>query len=198
MSYGVKIITPNATLPISLVDAKLHLKLDSDTTDDSLVTSLIMVAREMVENYCRTRLLQWTEELYLDQFPFEYQINLRKWPIQSITSVNYLDINGVQQTLDGTAITGDYLADTISRPGRMCLQYARWFPVTRWIDNAVWVRYVVGNATTADIPPTLIQAMKILIYHLYENRSAVVTNTHVAEMPMAAKYLMDMNRYWQF
>lgn len=198
MSYGVKIIIPNTNLPVTLVEVKAQIKhaLDSsDTTEDALLTSYIHVARELIENYCRTRLLQWTEELYIDQFPFEYQIQLNKWPIASITYCHYLDINGAEQALDGTAITGDYIADTVSKPGRLCLQYARFWPVTRWIDNAVWVRYVVGNATTADIPYMLKQALFLIVGHFYENRFDTITQTHIEQIPMGAKYLMDMNRY---
>lgn len=191
MSYGVKVITPNATLPIDLATVKLHLKLDSDTTDDTLVTALISVAQEIVETYCRVRLLPTTEELYIDQFPFEYQIQLSKWPITAITYCQYYDTNGDLQTLPST----DYIVDGVSKPGRLCLNYARWWPVSRWIDNAVWIRYVVGFATTAAIPATLKQAMLLIIGHLYENRQDVVTNTHVENIPNGAKWLMNMNRF---
>jgi uncharacterized phiE125 gp8 family phage protein len=191
MSYGIKVITPSTDLPIALADAKLHLKLDSDTTDDTLVTTLISVAQEIVENYCRIRLLPTIEELYIDQFPFEYQIQLSKWPINSITYCHYLDPNGTETTLDPTC----YIADTVSKPGRLCLNYARFWPVSMWIDNAVWIRYSVGFANVAAIPATLRQAMLLLIGHLYENRQEVVTNTHVENIPNGAKWLMNMNRY---
>ena len=192
MSYGIKVITPSTVLPVTLADTKLHLKIDSDTTEDTLVTALIYTAQEMVENYCRIRLLDTVEELYIDQFPFEYSLYLSKWPISAISYCHYLDINGVETTLDPTV----YYADTISKPGRLCLNYARYWPVTRWIDNAVWIRYTVGFGATADsIPYSLKTALLLIIGHLYQNRTEVVTNTHIENLPMGAKWIMDQNRY---
>jgi hypothetical protein len=75
------------------------------------------------------------------------------------------------------------------------LNYARFWPVTRWIDNAVWIRYTVGFDNAAAIPATIRQAMLLLIGHLYENRQDVVLNAHVENLPNGAKWLMNMNRY---
>lgn len=192
MSYGIKIIAPSTTLPITLTDAKLFLKIDTDTTEDALVTALIYAAQEIVENYCRLRLFTTVEELYLDQFPFEYQIQLSKWPISAVSYVQYIDPYGVTQTLSAS----DYIVDTVSKPGRVCLNYARWWPVSRWIDNAVWVRYSVGfGATAATIPYALKQAMLLIIGHLYQNRSDVLINTHVETLPNGAVSLMNQYRY---
>ena len=192
MSHGIKVITPATTLPISLDDVKLHLKIDTDTTEDSLLTALIYAAQEVVENYCRTRLFTTVEEYYLDQFPFEYQITLPKHPISAITYCQYIDTAGVTQTLDAA----NYLADTVSKPGRLCLQYAKFWPVTRWIDNAVWVRYSVGfGTTTATIPPVLKQAMLLIIGHYYQNKADVLINTHIEQLPDASLRLMNIHRY---
>lgn len=192
MSYGVKVITPSATLPIALADAKLYLKIDSDTTEDALVTSMIRTAQEIVENYCRTRLFTTVEELYLDQFPFQYNIQLEKWPISAVAYVKYYDTNGVEQTVSPST----YILDGVSKPGRICLNYANYWPVVRWIDNAVWVRYSVGfGTTTTDIPAGLISAMYLIIGHLYQNRSDVLINTHVEQLPHGAYDLMNKYRY---
>ena len=51
MSYGIKVITPNTTLPVTLDEVKAFLKVDSDTTEDALITTLIHAAQEMLENY---------------------------------------------------------------------------------------------------------------------------------------------------
>ena len=192
MSYGIKVITPSTVLPVTLDEAKLHLKVDTGTTEDALITGLIYAAQEFVENYCRTRLTTTVEELYLDQFPFEYSVNMSKWPISAITSVNYLDVNGVAQVLDSTA----WRPDIVSKPGRVCLEYARYWPIVRWVDNAVWVRYSVGfGATAATIPYGLKQALLLLVGHLYQNRSDVLINTHVENLPNGAKWIMDQYRY---
>ena len=42
------LVTPPATQPVSLTEAKLHLRV-SDTTEDTLITALIAAARERAE-----------------------------------------------------------------------------------------------------------------------------------------------------
>ena len=192
MSYGIQIITPNTTLPVTLAEAKLHLKLDSDTTDDSLVTNLIYVAQEIVEDYCRIRLLTTVEELYLDRFPNSYDIWLNKWPISAITYLKYIDANGTTQTLSSSA----YVADTNSKPGKISLNYMQYWPIAQIVDNSVWIRYSVGFGTsTSSIPYVFKQSILMIVGHMYQNREEIVTNTHIEHIPWGAKYLMDMNRY---
>ncbi len=62
-----KLKTAPAVEPISTSEAKLHLKLDSDTTDDTLIAALITAAREIIENMTGRALINQTWEMSLKE-----------------------------------------------------------------------------------------------------------------------------------
>ena len=105
-------LTSPANLPVSLSEAKKHLRVsESDSTHDSHLLLLIEAATERLEddidrqivtaNYKQSQ-LSWNE---LDD---NYSsIKLYKRAITDIISVKYYDSDGVQQTLDPSKYTYD-------------------------------------------------------------------------------------------
>ena len=65
---GLTLVTAPASEPVSLTEAKAHLRLDS-ADDDSLITALIRSARETAEAHMRRALVSQTWRLSLDRFP---------------------------------------------------------------------------------------------------------------------------------
>lgn len=161
-----KVITPPASEPVTLAEAKLHVRQDLDT-DDALITGLIAVARETVEGSSWYALLTQTWELVLDRWPYGIAIELPRPPLQSVTSVKYTDSSGTETTWD----PANYIADTDSVPGRVVLAYNVSWPLTALRPaGAIRIRYVAGWTSAANVPQTLKQAMLLLIGHWYENR----------------------------
>lgn len=168
MAY--KIITAATTEPISLVEARTHLRIEPFGSpevhpDDNYVSALITVAREWCEQYTGRALASQTIELALDDFP-EDAIELPLTPVTSITSVKYIDEDGIEQTLSNTY----YGLDDYSKPNWLLLKSGFNWPDTNGGANNVKVRMVVGN-TSANIPKPLTAAMLLIIGNLYENRT---------------------------
>lgn len=65
---ATKRVTPPAIEPVTLDEAKAHLRVDINA-EDSLITRLISDAREWVERFLRRSLITQTWALYLDAFP---------------------------------------------------------------------------------------------------------------------------------
>lgn len=126
--------------PISLTEAKLHLRVTS-SADDELITALIRAAREWCELFQNRAFVTQTITLTLDRFPNVFEIP--KPPLQSVSSIKYIDTAGVQQTLDPSV----YDVDTVSEPGRIALAYGQSWPSIRGDINSVEVIYVAGYAT---------------------------------------------------
>ena len=105
-SYSV--ITAPTTEPITLAEAKLHLRVNN-TLEDSLITALITAARQWVENYSMRPLMTQTLQANYDTI-IDKEIRLNKFPIQSITSVKYIDLNGTEQTIDSSTYTTDLIS----------------------------------------------------------------------------------------
>lgn len=183
---SVKVITPPAAEPISLIEAKLHLRVDS-SDEDALITSLIASAREGAEHLTGRALMAQTLELALDGFPGA--IKLPMPPLVSVTSVTYVDLVGVAQTLPDT----DYTVDSYSEPARIVPAYGVCcWPSTRCQANAVLVRYQAGYDA---VPDQIKSWMLLRIGMLYEQRQAVVSGVSVASIPGVDR-LLDAYRVY--
>lgn len=181
-----KVITAVATEPVTLAEAKLHLRVDA-TDEDTLITTMITVAREFAEHYTGRALAPQTLEMALDKFPKD-RIDLDMPPVTSVTSVKYTDTAGVEQTVLAT----DYSLSTYGESRQISLADSKTWPSTQDIADAVRIRYVTGYTTA---PKAVKSAMLLLIGHLYENRQAV-SSLNVNEIPMGAVALMDTVKIW--
>jgi len=176
----IKIITPPSTEPITLTEARLHLRIipneDSPPShpDDPWILETISAAREWCENYTRRALAPQTVEVILDEFP-DNEIQLPMSPIASITSIKYIDSDGNEQTL----ASGLYVLDNDQEPGWVLPLINTTWPATYGVVNSVRVRYEVGYTSAQDSPnnrplPRLLKsAMLLLLTHWDENRGAV-------------------------
>jgi uncharacterized phiE125 gp8 family phage protein len=191
MSAGIsQLVTPPATEPVTLNEAKEHLRIEHDV-DDAFISTLITVAREYVEKIAWRGFIDQTWELTLREFPIFDYITLPKGPVRSVTSVQYLDPSGVLQTL----ATSVYEVDTKSKFGRVILKEGQSWPgyLRRW--NSVTVQYVVGYT---NLPKGIVHAIKLLIAQMYEHRTPEVTGTIVAAVRMSFDALLAPYRAQRF
>lgn len=192
---GYLLISAPATEPVSLAEAKLHLKIETaDTADDTLVTYLIKAAREQAEEYTRRSFIETTWERRMDTFFDDGQdgiILLKKNPVKSITSIKYLDVDGVEQTIASTyynLLTGD-------EPMGVEPAYNYSWPAHREDAQRVRVQFKAGYAT---VPSSIKAALLLIIGHLYENREDVVVGRQVNQLPSGSRYLLDPYRLFEF
>lgn len=184
----IKLITAPTAEPITLDEAKLHCRVDH-ADEDALISSLIATAREAVEHITGRALMPQTLELALDDF--DDVIQLPRPPFASVTSVKYLDGNGVLQTLD----TASYVVDSHSEPARLMPAYGTSWPSVRDQANAVLIRYQAGYADAASVPSQIKSWMLLHIANLYANRESVVAGISVAPLPGADR-LLDRQIVW--
>ena len=189
--YSLKVVTAPTIEPVSLAEAKLQCRIDDDLTfDDALITSLIAAAREYCENETNRAFINTTYDLKMDAFSSGGEIVLPRAPASSVTSITYLDGDGASQTWSST----EYSVDINTEPGRVTLAYGYSWPTTRAIENAVAVRYVAGyGAAASSVPDSIKAAMKLIIEHLYRNRSATVIGSISSTLPLSVESLL--NRY---
>lgn len=176
--------TTTPTEPITLAEAKLHLRVDG-TDEDTLITALISAARETCEDRIEGTIPVTGWKLTLDAFPDA--IRLLRGPIASVESVKYLDEDGVEQTLSPL----DYLVDTVSTAGYIVPAFGKAWPETRAQINAVTVDYTAGTASPAH---ALKAWMLLAIGDMYANREASSDRPVVVQG--FADRLLDPFRYW--
>lgn len=163
--YALKLVTAPSAEPITLTEAKANLRVDF-ATDDTLITSLIASARRSVELFLRRQLVTATWDLFLDDWPPEDIIHVPLPPLQSVTSVAYVDTAGNPQTWTAS----NYRVDVNWEPGRIEPAYGVAWPGIRKIVGTIAVRFVAGYGAAATVPDDIKSAIYLLLADLYEHR----------------------------
>lgn len=183
-AYHLIETAPPGAEPLTLEDAKLHLRLTHDA-DDNLLTSLIMTARMICEADTGLALVTRGYSLWLDRWPQTRDaawwdglregaqiappdaILLPRPPLVSITGVYLYTEDGQESTLPAET----YHVDTIARPGRLVLRQQATTPAALRSVNGIEIRYLAGFGTTPQsVPAPLRQGMKQMVAHLYTAR----------------------------
>lgn len=188
-----KVISVPSTEPITLSEAKNYLKVeDSYTDDDTLITAIITSVRQYIETYLSTALITQTIEEKWDYFEVrDYQLrqnfNLGVNPVQSVTSITYIDTDGDSQTWSAS----EYVVDTHRPVARIGLKNGYTWPSIQDEINALTVTYVAGYGNSgSSVPGNILQAMRYLIATYYENRT-----DHLATLPTASRVILDNIKY---
>jgi uncharacterized phiE125 gp8 family phage protein len=183
---AVNIVTAPTIEPVSLEEAKAHVRVDI-AADDALIRGLVVAARQMAETITRRALCTQTWDYLLDEFPGEDQIYLPFPPLQSVTSVKYTDEDDDESTFSSSS----YLVDAYSEPGRIRLKSGySWPGDTLRVVNGVAVRFVCGYGEPGDVPDAIKSAMLLMIGHWYENREAATVGAVAREVPLGVEALL--------
>lgn len=160
----IKVVTAPAALPVTIAEAKAFSRITIDD-DDTLLTALITAATAHAEHYTGLRFVTQTLDLYLDSFPGLYGTIRVPGPVSSITSIKYIDTDGVEQTMD----SADYITDLISNPARITPAVEGEWPETRDQVNAVVIRFVQG-ASVSECPEDVKTFIKAYVNHVYDGK----------------------------
>lgn len=204
--YRLSIVTSPASEPVSLDEAKLHLRVDF-TNDDLLIAGWIASARLLCESYLSQAFVETTYEVSYDCFPISGNyltrastvntlglppsfyvreagaIHLPRSPLIAVDSITYRDRSGATQIL-----SSDSYRAISGVPGCIVPAANAFWPVTSAAPDAVTITFRAGYDT---IPPTIKSAMLLLIGHWFENRSAVLTGSIATTLPWTVQRLLD-------
>lgn len=166
---GLEQRQPPVVEPLSLAEARLHLRLD-DTAEDTLVAALIVAARQFAERHLGRALITQGFRLWLDGWPAGRRaLDLPRPPLAAIEGVTVYDEDGVGILVDPAT----YLADVVATPGRLVLRAGVSPPFGGRAANAIAVDYVAGFGPAAgDVPEPIRRGMALLLGHLFESREA--------------------------
>jgi len=165
-----------AAEPVLVAEAKAHLRLDGEA-EDALIGALIAAARVSVESDTRRALIAQSWRAFVEGWP-EEGVFLPVVPALSVEAVRALDAAGVAMELSEDEYELD-IAD-----GSVTID-----PV----DGAA--RYEIDftagyGSSGVDVPQPLRQAIRLLVTHWYENRSAVVFADNPAALPLGYRELI--------
>ncbi|MDD0814280.1 head-tail connector protein [Curvibacter sp. HBC28] len=185
---GLRRTSMPAIEPVSLAEAKLHLRVDHDD-EDTLIGALITAARMDCEERLQRSLItsgwEWTLDAFRD---LGY---VPRPPLVSVTSLKYVDAAGTQQTLDPSAYRVDAAGD---QPGRLEPVAGQW-PFAQDRLNSVTVAYQAGyGAAATDVPGPIRQWILLAIGDMFANRERSSDRPAVGQD--FADGLLDPFRVW--
>lgn len=180
-------ITPPVVEPVSLSEAKVQCRVDTDDSD-TYITSLIAVARQYVEEMCDITLVNCVWEASYDLFPV-WSINLPRPPMApGEVTVTYRRGDGTNGTLTSTA--NNFQVDYRVVPGRIYPNWATAWPATRGDENSVVVRYTAGYGPDGrSCPPVAKHLILLLTSHWFDSRQIAVTGGQV-QVPQTFRTLL--------
>lgn len=152
----LQLTTPPTAEPLNLIEAKLHTRVDIPD-DDLLIGALISAARDYAESITHRQMVSARWKQVMDSFPGSSlggtpwgrayslpgnAIYLQRSPVIQVVSIQYLDMQGVTQTMPATDYTVDYSSD----PVRITPVFGKIWPIPVPQIGAVWVNFVAGYA----------------------------------------------------
>lgn len=169
----LSLVTAPAETPLSLAEAKAHLRVRTAAEDD-LIAALIAAATAHFDGRAGVlgrALVTQTWDIRLNRFGWRPcdAVELPLPPLQSVTHVKYLDGSGSEITMPST----DYVVETGHFFGRIRPAYSLTWPVPRAESGAVRIRFVAGYGAAASVPEPLKHAIRLLLGHWWINREAV-------------------------
>ena len=173
------LITPPEAEPVSLSEAKTHLRI-THTDDDSYVAGLITTARRMIESRLSLALMPQAWALFADGWPEDGIITLPLHPVTSIESISMFADDDTASTIDAA----HFYLDIASRPARLVLRRGRFFNPPGRKANGIRISFEAGFA---EVPGELKQALLITIADWHSKRGDDEGGT----LPAAALELMQ-------
>ncbi|HRI90379.1 MAG TPA: head-tail connector protein [Accumulibacter sp.] len=179
----LQLVTPPAQEPVSLAEAKRHLRVES-TDDDALITALISAARQAAETLTGRQFVTARWKLVLDSFPGPslmgtpaglpfslpgHAILLPKCPVRSVAAIRYLDMAGTTQLMP----RADYIVDTACEPARVTPVFGKIWPISLPQIGAVSVIFDAGYGDAASVPEGIKSWIKLRVGSLYAHREEV-------------------------
>lgn len=180
---SLNIITAPAYQPLTVDEAKEHLRITS-TDEDSYISSLVIMATEFIQNMTARQLITATYEMTLQTVPITNMVKLPKGKLQSVTSIKYLDKDSVEQTFTDFYVLGND-PGTVYFNSTMSVE-----PLTA---DVIKIRFVCGYGSGEDVPEIIKVAMKLLIGQFYKNREATVSGS-VINLPTGLDRLIEQYR----
>lgn len=202
---SLKLVSAPAAEPLSLNDAKAHLRVDG-TDEDSYISALIQFAREFIEGETGRALITQTWAYFLDLWPETFGIGwwdgvrlgpiasgahrivvLPKPPLQSVTHIKTYDSDDQPTTFSSTL----YIVDVGSMPARISLRKGATWPVVGRAINGIEIEFVAGYGNGAsDVVGPLRQAMQLLVAHWFENRELTGDQARPPSQPLGIEPLL--------
>lgn len=180
-------LTPPAAPVLTLEEAREQIRVDRIETapiaaEDALIEAFVQSATDELDGrdgWLGRALVTQTWRMTLDAWPAGGVIEVPLPPLQSVTSIVYVDEGGATVTLAPSA----YRVITDGEPGLIEPVYGTRWPAVRRQTGPIAITFVAGYGNAAAVPEIIKQYIRHRIGQFYEHREAVIAGTIIAEVP---------------
>ncbi len=182
----VILTTPPPIEPLSLAQAKEHLKVESNA-DDNLINRLIATARQQVEKQIDKVLIDQTWSIYLDDWPGNSEIRLPVGPVTQVNELRTYSDDDIASPID----PAHFFTDLVSAPQRLVLRGSRIWQKPGRVAGGIEIEVIAGYGPDgASVPAPLRTAMLVLIAHWHENRQPDCSGSPVGSIASTLQNLL--------
>ena len=162
----LRLATAPATEPVTLIEAKAHLRV-AITDDDTYITTLITAARQVTEQRLNRAIISQTWDLVLDAWPLA-EVVIPLGGVSAVSSVKYH--NGTSLVTWSSSLYQVAIAGVLGRV--MPLSTTTW-PIPAYRAECIEIRFVAGYANAGSVPASIKQWLLLQLAHWYEHRETV-------------------------
>lgn len=186
------LVTPPVTLPVTLAEAKRHLRVDG-SDEDALIDGLIRAVVSYLDGWTGILGCCLVEQTWRQNFDhFGCWMHLRLDPIIEIVSITYRNADGQIAT-----VSDSHYARVTDSTGSYVFWDAAYSPPSDLYEQgAVSVTFKAGYPEVdgkSTVPDAIKLAILLMVGHWYANREAVAEGVF-NEVPMSAKSLINTFR----
>jgi len=176
----------SASEVLSLAEVKNQIRVTTTADDDSF-RLFIAAVRHRVEWLLGKTLITSTWEYKTDTFACE--ICLPMGPIQSVSSISYVDTDGATQSFT------DFQVD---KSGRLRPSFGNSWPSTRLQYDAVTITYIAGETHAGNVPEDIKLAMLLLVgaSDIAREDTVIGAGVVVSQIPDGAQSLLAAHKHW--
>ena len=185
----LELVTAPTEEPVTVAEAREYLRIDDKDTEEILLYRLIKAATQQAEEFTNRAFVTQTWDLKLDGW-WRGALLVPKAPLQSVTSITYLDENGDSQTWASSNYIVDSPNGNSAVKGRIGYADDVTVPTLDDVINPVTVRFVAGYGDAGDVPENVKFGILMFVADLYENRQSSVVGTIASSLPQTAKSLL--------
>lgn len=182
----LEILSYHNTQIVSVDDLRQHLKITFND-EDNYIGLLEKAAVRSIEQFLNNFLLTTTLVQYGTSFN-DLNILYKGPGLTEEITVSYKE--GGNWRVFGTQNNNIEYVNK-ANPPRIYLLESTTLPTTDDIFQAWKAEYFVGYASASAIPQPIIQAIKITVADMYENRQSVIVGKTVSEIPRTAQFLIN-------
>ncbi|MEQ1650701.1 MAG: head-tail connector protein [Hyphomicrobiaceae bacterium] len=177
---------PPAVEPVSLVEAKAHLRVDGDA-ENILIQSLILTSRLHIETAFGLALIQQSWAIFRDAWPSAREVMLPLNPIKSIDAIRLYDATG---TFILAPLAG-FTVDSSANQSRLVRHANLTLPQPHRPANGIEIAVTAGfGPNPSDVPAPIRHALLLLVAHWYEHRDPSEIGTEETRVPQAVSDLL--------